>query len=129
MWRTSTKLQYSVNSGKGGDACSRRAASSSGDDRLQRADHQRRQVHHEQRPRRVRRERPALPAGPDEAGRAGAASQPHPGDHAIHTVVIDPGHGGYDHGATSIYGNEKDFALDTGLRLRELLLRKGLKSR
>ena len=49
------------------------------------------------------------------------------GTSAIHTVVIDPGHGGYDHGATSIYGNEKDFALDTGLRLRDLLLRKGLK--
>ena len=49
------------------------------------------------------------------------------GTNAIHTVVIDAGHGGYDHGATSIYGNEKDFALDVGLRLRELLLRKGLK--
>ena len=49
------------------------------------------------------------------------------GTNAIHTIVIDPGHGGYDHGATSIYGNEKDFALDVGLRLRDLLLRKGLK--
>ena len=41
-------------------------------------------------------------------------------------MVIDPGHGGYDHGATSIYGNEKDFALDVGLRLRALLQRRGL---
>ena len=48
------------------------------------------------------------------------------GTAAIRTVVIDPGHGGYDHGATSVYGNEKDFALDVGLRLRELLLRRGL---
>ena len=48
------------------------------------------------------------------------------GANAIRTVVIDPGHGGYDHGATSIYGNEKDFALDVGLRLRALLQRKGL---
>ena len=46
---------------------------------------------------------------------------------AIRTVVIDPGHGGYDHGATSVYGNEKDFALDVGLRLRDLLQRHGLR--
>jgi N-acetylmuramoyl-L-alanine amidase len=45
---------------------------------------------------------------------------------AIRTVVIDAGHGGYDRGATSIYGDEKNFALDTALRLRELLLRRGL---
>jgi N-acetylmuramoyl-L-alanine amidase len=48
------------------------------------------------------------------------------GTAAIRTVVIDPGHGGYDRGATSIYGDEKSFALDTALRLRELLLRRGL---
>ena len=46
---------------------------------------------------------------------------------AIRTVVIDPGHGGYDHGATSVYGNEKDFALDVGLRLRDLLQRRGIR--
>lgn len=45
---------------------------------------------------------------------------------AIRTIVIDPGHGGYDHGATSVYGNEKDFALDVGLRLRDLLKKRGL---
>ena len=49
------------------------------------------------------------------------------GTSAIRTVVIDPGHGGYDHGATSVYGNEKDFALDVGLRLRDLLTRRGLR--
>ncbi len=46
---------------------------------------------------------------------------------AIHTVIIDCGHGGYDHGATSVYGNEKDLALDVGLRLRELLQKRGLR--
>ncbi len=46
---------------------------------------------------------------------------------AIRTVIIDPGHGGHDRGATSVYGDEKNFALDVGLRLRQLLLRKGLK--
>lgn len=49
------------------------------------------------------------------------------GASAIRTVVIDPGHGGYDRGATSIYGCEANFALDTSLRLRELLMRRGFK--
>lgn len=49
------------------------------------------------------------------------------GMNAIRTVVIDPGHGGHDRGATSIYGDEKNFALDTSLRLREILLHRGLK--
>ncbi len=44
----------------------------------------------------------------------------------IRTVIIDPGHGGHDRGAVSAYGDEKNFALDVGLRLRELLLRRGL---
>src|SRR5256884_7402511 len=30
----------------------------------------------------------------------------------IQTVVLDPGHGGYDKGQVSRYGCEKDFALD-----------------
>jgi N-acetylmuramoyl-L-alanine amidase len=46
---------------------------------------------------------------------------------AIRTVIIDAGHGGHDRGATSVYGDEKNFALDVSLRLRELLLRRGLK--
>lgn len=49
------------------------------------------------------------------------------GMNPIRTVVIDPGHGGHDRGATSIYGDEKNFALDTSLRLREILLRRGMK--
>ena len=31
-------------------------------------------------------------------------------------MVLDPGHGGHDNGATSRYGFEKDFALDVALR-------------
>ena len=43
------------------------------------------------------------------------------------TVVLDPGHGGYDKGATSKYGYEKDYALDVARKLRPLLQAKGLK--
>jgi N-acetylmuramoyl-L-alanine amidase len=43
----------------------------------------------------------------------------------IKTVVIDPGHGGVEKGAASSFGNEKDFTLDVGLKLRPLLQAKG----
>ncbi len=43
----------------------------------------------------------------------------------VRTVVLDAGHGGYDQGATSILGNEKDFALDVVERARDLLMRAG----
>jgi N-acetylmuramoyl-L-alanine amidase len=43
------------------------------------------------------------------------------------TVVLDPGHGGYDKGATSGYGCEKDFALDVARDIRPLLEAKGIK--
>ena len=42
------------------------------------------------------------------------------------TVVLDPGHGGYDKGATSGYGCEKDFALDVARDIKPLLEAKGL---
>jgi N-acetylmuramoyl-L-alanine amidase len=42
------------------------------------------------------------------------------------TVVLDPGHGGYDKGATSGYGCEKDFALDVARQIKPLLEAKGL---
>ena len=42
------------------------------------------------------------------------------------TVVLDPGHGGYDKGATSGYGCEKDFALDVARNIKPLLEAKGL---
>lgn len=42
------------------------------------------------------------------------------------TVVLDPGHGGYDKGAISGYGCEKDFALDVARNVKPLLEAKGL---
>src|SRR5881409_248554 len=45
----------------------------------------------------------------------------------VQTVVLDPGHGGYDKGQVSRYGYEKDFALDVARKLRPLLLAKGLR--
>src|SRR5205814_9559648 len=45
----------------------------------------------------------------------------------VQTVVLDPGHGGYDKGQVSHYGNEKDFALDVARKLRPLLQAKGLR--
>ena len=45
----------------------------------------------------------------------------------LDTVVLDPGHGGYDKGAVSRFGYEKDFALDVSRKLRPLLQAKGLK--
>ena len=44
----------------------------------------------------------------------------------FHTVVIDPGHGGYDSGARAVSGApEKFLTLDTAQRLKPLLERKG----
>jgi len=43
------------------------------------------------------------------------------------TVVLDPGHGGYDKGAISGYGCEKDFALDVARDIKPLLEAKGIK--
>jgi len=45
----------------------------------------------------------------------------------IDTVVLDPGHGGHDNGATSLYGNEKSFTLDVANRARMLLMQAGYK--
>lgn len=45
----------------------------------------------------------------------------------IKTVVLDPGHGGYDKGACSRFGCEKDYALDVARQLRPLLQAKGLR--
>src|SRR6202047_3702558 len=47
----------------------------------------------------------------------------------VHTVVLDAGHGGFDQGAQSLLGNEKDFALDVVKRARDLLLRAGFNVR
>ncbi len=45
----------------------------------------------------------------------------------IDTVVLDAGHGGHDSGATSIYGAEKTYTLDTVFRAKELLQAAGYK--
>jgi len=46
----------------------------------------------------------------------------------VQTIVVDPGHGGYDKGQVSRYGYEKDFALDVARKLRPLLQAKGLRA-
>ena len=43
----------------------------------------------------------------------------------MRTVVLDPGHGGYNKAAVSRYGSEKNFALDVARQLRPLLQAKG----
>jgi N-acetylmuramoyl-L-alanine amidase len=43
------------------------------------------------------------------------------------TVVLDPGHGGVEKGATNIHGMEKDFALDVALQLKPMLEARGLR--
>ena len=45
----------------------------------------------------------------------------------VRTVVLDPGHGGYDKGAVSRYGCEKDYTLDVARQLRPLLRAKGFR--
>jgi N-acetylmuramoyl-L-alanine amidase len=45
----------------------------------------------------------------------------------VQTVVLDAGHGGFDKGARSSYGMEKDYALDVARQLRPLLQAKGFK--
>ncbi len=42
------------------------------------------------------------------------------------TVILDAGHGGYDKGAISSYGYEKDFALDVARNIKPLLEAKGI---
>ncbi len=47
----------------------------------------------------------------------------------FNTIVIDPGHGGDDSGANGYFGvNEKDYALDTSLRLKRLAERIGFRT-
>jgi N-acetylmuramoyl-L-alanine amidase len=45
----------------------------------------------------------------------------------IDTVVLDPGHGGFDNGASSSWGSEKNFTLDVALVARRELMRAGYK--
>lgn len=43
----------------------------------------------------------------------------------IDTVVLDPGHGGFDNGASSSWGSEKNLTLDVALVARRELIRAG----
>src|SRR3954454_11820257 len=45
----------------------------------------------------------------------------------VQTIVLDPGHGGYDKGQMSRFGAEKDFALDVVRKLRPILQAKGFR--
>ncbi len=47
----------------------------------------------------------------------------------ISTVIIDPGHGAHDSGAKGVYGYEKDYALNLGLRLRKALEARGFNTK
>ncbi len=47
--------------------------------------------------------------------------------HKIETVVLDPGHGGVDSGASNRWGREKAFALDVAQNARQQLIRAGYK--
>src|SRR5215212_3781000 len=45
----------------------------------------------------------------------------------IQTIVLDPGHGGFDKGAASTFGNEKTYTLEVARQLRPMLQAKGFK--
>jgi N-acetylmuramoyl-L-alanine amidase len=45
----------------------------------------------------------------------------------VTTVVLDPGHGGFDKGARNAFGMEKNYALDVARLLRPMLQKKGFK--
>jgi N-acetylmuramoyl-L-alanine amidase len=45
----------------------------------------------------------------------------------VQTVVLDPGHGGFDKGARNAFGMEKNYALDVARLLRPMLQKKGFK--
>lgn len=49
------------------------------------------------------------------------------GPHKIETVVLDPGHGGVDQGASNRWGPEKAFAMDVASHARLQLIRAGYK--
>ena len=50
-----------------------------------------------------------------------------PGLKAVHTVVLDPGHGGHDRGAVNRWGSEKNYNLDLCRRIRPHLQEAGLR--
>ena len=79
-------------------------------------------------------ERPALPAPPPVASAAPpqpiAAPNPITGLRLVHTIVVDPGHGGVDPGNPGLHFprglTEKDITLGIGKLLRAELVRRGM---
>jgi N-acetylmuramoyl-L-alanine amidase len=49
------------------------------------------------------------------------------GAEQVDTIILDPGHGGHDNGATCIWGSEKNFALDVAMRAKTILEQHGFK--
>ncbi len=49
-----------------------------------------------------------------------------PNRHSIRGIVIDPGHGGADNGASNRLGMEKNYTLDTAFKLEKILKAEGL---
>lgn len=49
------------------------------------------------------------------------------GAEKVDTIILDPGHGGHDAGATCPWGSEKNFALDVALRSKQILEQHGFK--
>ena len=45
----------------------------------------------------------------------------------VEAILLDPGHGGQDSGALSLFGSEKNYALDVALRARDLLRAAGFR--
>src|SRR3954470_7979443 len=45
----------------------------------------------------------------------------------VDTVILDPGHGGHDNGASSPWGSEKNFTLDVALATRRELIKAGFR--
>jgi N-acetylmuramoyl-L-alanine amidase len=45
----------------------------------------------------------------------------------VDTVILDPGHGGHDNGASSQWGSEKNFTLDVALATRRELIKAGFR--
>ena len=57
-----------------------------------------------------------------------SAFEQYDGTSNFHTVILDPGHGGYDEGGRSVRGsNEKVLALDVARRVKPILERHGFR--
>jgi len=60
---------------------------------------------------------PAHPRKRSTAGRKPSATIRPPQKTTLHTIIIDPGHGGFDHGTHGLFAKEKDVCLAISLKL------------